>query len=122
MTGSAHLPLRERVGQINQRLKGWEAVRWVDGAPRVTEVLRREVDRWGGIGAIYGVLRADPWSQVRWSNGIPPERSAEAYRAVQEYIVTHGAGLPTLFVEEVPHGLMALGGTTLPVNLALGAG
>lgn len=122
MTGSAHLPLRERVGQINQRLKGWEAVRWVDGAPRVTDILRREVDRWGGIGAIYGVLRADPWSQVRWSNGIPPERSAEAYRAVQEYIVTHGGGLPTLFVEEVPHGLMALGGTTLPVNLALGAG
>ncbi|MFF7293410.1 glycoside hydrolase family 3 protein [Microbacterium sp. NPDC008134] len=122
MTTSASLPLRERVGQINQRLKGWEAVHWVDGAPRITDVLRREVDRWGGIGAIYGVLRADPWSQVRWSNGIPPERSAEAYAAVQEYVVTHGAGLPTLFVEEVPHGLMALGGTTLPVNLALGAG
>lgn len=121
-TSAASLPLRERVGQINQRLKGWEAVHWVDGAPRITDVLRREVDRWGGIGAIYGVLRADPWSQVRWSNGIPPERSAEAYDAVQEYVVTHGAGLPTLFVEEVPHGLMALGGTTLPVNLALGAG
>lgn len=119
---SAELSLRERIGQINQRLKGWEAVAWVDGAPRVTDVLRREVDRWGGIGAIYGVLRADPWSQVRWSNGIPPERSTEAYEAVQEVVRTRGSGLPTLFVEEVPHGLMALGGTTLPVNLALGAG
>jgi beta-glucosidase len=119
---SAGLPLRERIGQINQRLKGWEAVRWIDGAPRITDVLRREVDRWGGIGAIYGILRADPWSQVRWSNGIPPARSAEAYQAVQEYVRAHGSGLPTLFVEEVPHGLMALGGTTLPVNLALGAG
>ncbi|ROR82634.1 beta-glucosidase [Plantibacter flavus] len=119
---TAELSLRERIGQINQRLKGWEAVEWVDGAPRVTDVLRREVDRWGGIGAIYGVLRADPWSQVRWSNGIPPERSAEAYEAVQEVVRTRGSGLPTLFVEEVPHGLMALGGTTLPVNLALGAG
>lgn len=119
---TAELSLRERIGQINQRLKGWEAVEWVDGAPRVTDVLRREVDRWGGIGAIYGVLRADPWSQVRWSNGIPPERSAEAYEAVQEIVRTRGSGLPTLFVEEVPHGLMALGGTTLPVNLALGAG
>ncbi|MBT2486835.1 MULTISPECIES: glycoside hydrolase family 3 protein [unclassified Microbacterium] len=119
---SASLPLRERVGQINQRLKGWETVRWIDGAPRVTDVLRREVDRWGGIGAIYGIQRADPWSQVRWSNGIPPERSAEAYQAVQDCVRTRGAGLPTLFVEEVPHGLMALGGTTLPVNLALGAG
>lgn len=122
MTSSATLPLRERVGQLNQRLKGWEAVRWTDGSPQITDVLRHEVDRWGGIGAIYGVLRADPWSQVRWSNGIPPERSAEAYAAVQEHILSHGAGLPTLFVEEVPHGLMALGGTTLPVNLALGAG
>ncbi|MFB4353592.1 glycoside hydrolase family 3 N-terminal domain-containing protein [Microbacterium sp. LS_15] len=121
-TSSAALPLRERVGQINQRLKGWEAVRWIDGRPRITDILRREVDRWGGIGAVYGVLRADPWSQVRWSNGIPPERSAEAYRAVQDHIVSHGSGLPALFVEEVPHGLMALGGTTLPVNLALGAG
>lgn len=118
----AHLSLTTRIGQVNQRLKGWEAVRWVDGAPRVTDVLRREVDRWGGLGAIYGVLRADPWSAVRWGNGIPPERSAEAYAAVQDHVSTYGDGLPVLFVEEAPHGLMALGGTTLPVNLALGAG
>ncbi|RMI13409.1 glycoside hydrolase family 3 protein [Cellulomonas triticagri] len=119
---AAALPLRTRIGQVNQRLKGWEAVRWVDGAPRVTDVLRREVDRWGGLGALYGVLRADPWSAVRWADGIPPERSAEAYAAVQEHVTRYGDGLPVLFVEEVPHGLQALGGTTLPVNLALGAG
>ncbi|MFJ3404217.1 glycoside hydrolase family 3 protein [Promicromonospora sp. NPDC090134] len=120
--GAASLPLATRIGQVNQRLKGWEAVRWVDGAPRVTDVLRREVDRWGGLGALYGVLRADPWSAVRWDNGIPPERSAEAYAAVQDHVTTYGDGIPVLFVEEAPHGLMALGGTTLPVNLALGAG
>jgi beta-glucosidase len=111
-----------KVGQVNQRLKGWEAVRWVGGAPQVTDVLRAEVDRFGGIGALYGVLRADPWSAVRWGSGIPPERSAEAYAAVQEHVTRYGDGLPVLFVEEAPHGLMALGGTTLPVNLALGAG
>ncbi|WP_129789935.1 glycoside hydrolase family 3 N-terminal domain-containing protein [Promicromonospora panici] len=121
-TGASSLPLTTRIGQVNQRLKGWEAVRWVDGAPRVTDVLRREVDRWGGLGAIYGVLRADPWSAVRWGNGIPPERSAEAYAAVQDHVTAFGDGIPVLFVEEAPHGLMALGGTTLPVNLALGAG
>ncbi|WIX98233.1 glycoside hydrolase family 3 N-terminal domain-containing protein [Amycolatopsis mongoliensis] len=116
------LSLRSRIGQVNQRLKGWEALRWTDGAPRVTDVLRREVDRFGGIGAIYGVLRADPWSAVHWHNGIPPERSAEAYAAVQDYVTRNGDGIPVLFVEEAPHGLQALGGTTLPVNLALGAG
>src|SRR5699024_9700809 len=72
--------------------------------------------------ALYGVLRADPWSAVRWGSGIPPERSAEAYAAVQEHVTRYGDGIPVLFVEEAPHGLMALGGTTLPVNLALGAG
>ncbi|UVY84058.1 glycoside hydrolase family 3 C-terminal domain-containing protein [Brachybacterium sp. NBEC-018] len=108
-------------GQVNQRLKGWEAVRWVDGTPQVTDVLRAEVDAFGGIGALYGVLRADPWSAVRWGTGVPPERSAEAYAAVQEHVMGHGDGLPVLFVEEAPHGLMALGGSMLPVNLAQGA-
>ncbi|WP_440900385.1 glycoside hydrolase family 3 protein [Actinosynnema sp.] len=122
MITAAELPLPHRVGQVNQRLKGWEALRWVDGAPRVTDVLRREVDRFGGLGAIYGVLRADPWSEVHWRNGIPPERSAEACAAVQEYVVRNGCGVPVLFVEEAPHGVQALGATTLPVNLALGAG
>lgn len=121
-TSAADLPLTSKVGQINQRLKGWEAVRWVDGRPQVTDVLRAEVDRLGGIGALYGVLRADPWSAVRWGTGIPPERSAEAYAAVQDCVTSRGDGLPVLFVEEAPHGLMALGGTTLPVNMALGAG
>src|SRR5699024_6818025 len=64
--------------------------------------------------ALYGVLRADPWSAVRWGSGIPPERSAEAYAAVQEHVTRYGDGIPVLFVEEAPHGLMALGGTTLP--------
>ncbi|MCS7476845.1 glycoside hydrolase family 3 N-terminal domain-containing protein [Umezawaea endophytica] len=119
---ASSLSLTSRIGQVNQRLKGWEALRWIDGAPRVTDVLRREVDRFGGLGALYGVLRADPWSAVHWRNGIPPERSAEACAAVQDYVTRHGDGVPVLFVEEAPHGVQALGGTTLPVNLALGAG
>ncbi len=122
MISASSLSLLSRIGQVNQRLKGWEALRWVDGVPRVTDVLRREVDRFGGIGAIYGVLRADPWSGVHWHNGIPPERSAEACAAVQDYVTRNGCGVPVLFVEEAPHGLQTLGATTLPVNLALGAG
>src|SRR5699024_4062320 len=36
------------VGQLNQRLQGWEAVRWADGAPEVTDELRAEVERVAG--------------------------------------------------------------------------
>lgn len=116
------LSVREKVGQLNQRLKGWTALDLVGGDLRVTDTLRREVDRWGGLGALYGLQRADPWSGRHWGNGIPPQRSLEATMLVQEYVTSQGSsGLPVMFVEEAPHGLQALGGSTLPVNLAQGA-
>ncbi|UFU03591.1 glycoside hydrolase family 3 C-terminal domain-containing protein [Ruania suaedae] len=117
----AGLSRTERIGQLNQRLKGWDALHVIDGRFVLTDTLKREVDRWGGLGALYGLQRADPWSGVHWGNGIPPERSAEAYALVQDYVRSHGNGTPVLFVEEAPHGLQGLGGTLLPVNLAQGA-
>ncbi|MBT0768591.1 glycoside hydrolase family 3 C-terminal domain-containing protein [Kineosporia sp. J2-2] len=116
------LTLREKIGQLNQRLPGWDALRVNGSRLEVTDALRREVDRFGGIGSLYGLQRADPWSGRHWGNGIPPERSAEAAALVQAYVVGHSSsGLPTLFVEEAPHGLQGLGGQVLPVNLAVGA-
>lgn len=116
------LTLQEKIGQLNQRLPGWDALRVHGSELRVTDELKREVERFGGIGSLYGLQRADPWSGRHWGNGIPPERSAEAAELVQSYIVQNSSsGLPTLFVEEAPHGLQGLGGHVLPVNLAVGA-
>lgn len=44
----------EKVGQLNQRLLGWKALTR-DGAGRlvVTDELKREIDRWGGLGVLY---------------------------------------------------------------------
>ncbi|GAB3249086.1 glycoside hydrolase family 3 protein [Kineosporia babensis] len=116
------LSLKEKIGQLNQRLPGWDALRVEGSQLIVTDELKREVDQFGGIGSLYGLQRADPWSGRHWGNGIPPERSAEAAALVQSYIVENSSsGLPTLFVEEAPHGLQGLGGHVLPVNLAVGA-
>ncbi|UFU05468.1 glycoside hydrolase family 3 protein [Ruania halotolerans] len=116
------LSLREQVGQLNQRLKGWECVQRNGQSWAVTDVLRREVDRWGGLGALYGLFRADPWSGVTLESGISVAERADVAAMVTEYCVQHSEhGIPPLLAEEAPHGHMAIGGSLFPVNLAVAA-
>ncbi|SED73866.1 glycoside hydrolase family 3 protein [Ruania alba] len=116
------LSLREQVGQLNQRLKGWECIQRTSQGWTVTDVLRREVDRWGGLGALYGLFRADPWSGVDLESGISVAERADVAALVTEYCVQHSDhGIPPLLVEEAPHGHMAIGGSLFPVNLAAAA-
>lgn len=116
------LSFRERVGQLNQKLLGWQALEVKDGRIIATDVLKREIERWGGLGTLYGVFRADPWSGRYWGNGITPAMRGEAISVLQETVVKYGQhGIETLVSEEAPHGHQALGGTVLPTNLGLGA-
>lgn len=119
----AAMSVEEKVGQVNQRLFGWRAVeRAPGGGFRVTDEARAEIDRWGGLGALYGLFRADAWSGRSWADGIRPEERAEAAQVVQDAVaVVNEHGVGTLLVEEAPHGHQALGGTLLPVNLAVAA-
>ncbi|WUG68771.1 glycoside hydrolase family 3 C-terminal domain-containing protein [Streptomyces sp. NBC_00457] len=119
----ARMTLREKVGQLNQRMYGWDAYRRTpDGAFELTDALRAETERFAGLGALYGLLRADAWSGVDHTSGAGAADSAELADLVQRHIVeTSRLGIPALFVEEVPHGHMALDGTVFPVNLAVGA-
>lgn len=119
----AAMTVEEQAGQVNQRLYGWRAVeRDRRGRFRLTGYAREEIERWGGLGALYGLFRADAWSGRSWVNGIRPEERAEAAAVVQDAVVAAGRhGIGALLVEEAPHGHQALGGTLLPVNLAAAA-
>lgn len=119
----ARMTLREKVGQLNQRMYGWDAYRRTpDGGFELTEALHAETDRFEGLGALYGLQRADAWSGVAHGYGPGAEGGAALAELVQRHVVDRSRlGIPALFVEEVPHGLMALDGTVLPVNLAVGA-
>lgn len=113
---------REKVGQLNQRLLGWECVVRQGKGYRLTDHFTEELDRWGGLGALYGLFRADAWSGRTWENGIPPEDRAEVAALVDTAVREASPhGVPALIVEEAPHGHQALGGTLLPTNLAVGA-
>lgn len=113
----------QKVGQLNQRLFGWKSVeRNAAGRLVASDELKQEIDRWGGLGSLYGLLRADPWSGQHWGNGIRPEERPEAVAVVQQTVLERGAhGIGVLLSEEAPHGHQALGGAVLPTNLGLGA-
>jgi beta-glucosidase len=115
----ARMTLTEKVGQVNQRLYGWRAWRRDGSGFAVTEELLAEARRFG-IGALYGLQRADAWSGQGWASGVTAAEGAELAAEVQRAIVAESRlGIPALFVEEVPHGHQALDGTVLPVALAV---
>ncbi|MEV1022608.1 glycoside hydrolase family 3 N-terminal domain-containing protein [Streptomyces sp. NPDC050264] len=117
------MTLAEKVGQVNQRLYGWHAYeRGADGHHRLTDAFRAEVAVYDGMGALYGLQRADPWSGVTFADGITAADAAQVTDAVQRHVVEGTRlGIPVLMVEEVPHGHQALDGTVLPANLSVGA-
>ncbi|MEV1046218.1 glycoside hydrolase family 3 N-terminal domain-containing protein [Streptomyces sp. NPDC049916] len=116
------MTLTEKVGQVNQRMYGWHAYEATPAGHRLTDAFRAEVAAFDGMGALYGLQRADPWSGVTAETGIGAGDGARVSDAVQRHVVENTRlGIPVLMVEEMPHGHQALDGTLLPVNLAAGA-
>lgn len=116
------MTIAEKVGQVNQHLYGWECYeKQADGSVRLTDKFKEHVAWGGGLGALYGLFRADPWSQVGFDNGIAPKDSWRLVNQVQEYVMSQSRWqIPALIVEECPHGHQGLGGVSYPTNLGRG--
>ena len=114
------MTLREKVGQLNQRMFGWNAyIRKGEGI-ELTAAFHDEVARWDGMGALYGLFRADPWAAVTHETGILARQSARAANVIQRHVREHTRlGIPVLLSEECPHGHMALDGTLLPTGVGV---
>lgn len=113
------MTVTEKVGQVNQRLYGWKTWRRTPGGFAATPYLVDEARRFGGIGAVYGLQRADAWSGQTLATGVGAAEGAVLSAEIQRVIVAESRlGIPALFVEEVPHGHQAVDGTILPVALA----
>ncbi|MGW3950476.1 glycoside hydrolase family 3 N-terminal domain-containing protein [Streptomyces sp. NPDC004752] len=118
----SRMTLREKIGQLNQRLLGWNVWTRDGGGFSTTHVLDAETAHWGGIGAIYGLQRADAWSGRDLTTGVDAHRAHDLAAMVQERVITGSRlGIPALFVEEAPHGHQAVGAQLWPVNIAIGA-
>ena len=118
----SRLTLREKVGQVNQRLYGFNSYTRTGDRVELSEDFQKEVERWGGLGALYGLYRADPWADKDYATGLTGDTAVRAYNLAQRYVVEHSRfGIPMLLSTECPHGHQALDGYLLPVNLAMGA-
>ncbi|MBC1876649.1 glycoside hydrolase family 3 N-terminal domain-containing protein [Listeria seeligeri] len=118
----AKMTLAEKCGQLNQRMYGWDAFSRDGDVFQITDNFKQEVARFEGIGALYGLFRADPWSKMNKETGISRVNSAKVANMVQCYVVENTRlGIPVLLAEEVPHGHQALDSESYPVNLARAA-
>ena len=103
------MTLREKVGQLNQKLYGWHVFEKNNGKVILTETFKKEVERWGGLGFIYGVFRADPWSKMDFKHGLTKEESWYLSHDIQNYLKENTRlGIPVLLGEECPHGHQGL--------------
>lgn len=116
------MTLKEKVGQLNQKMYGWDAYKKTDRGFELTKQFKEQVAFGDGMGTLYGLFRADPWSAVSFARGIPAEESAKAANMVQRYVIENTRlGIPVLLSEECSHGHQALDGGMLPTNIGAGA-
>ncbi|MBL4999702.1 glycosyl hydrolase family 3 protein [Enterococcus xinjiangensis] len=113
--------IAEKVGQVNQHLYGWECYEKNGDKIELTEKLKEHVKWGGGLGALYGLFRSDPWSKTDYKNGILAKESWKVANLVQEYVLQHSRWkIPVLLVEECPHGHQGLDGISYPTNIGRG--
>lgn len=114
------MTVKEKVGQLVQPF-GWKTYESKDGKITLAESFKEQVKE-GGVGSLYGTLRADPWTGVTLDTGLSSREGAEAVNEIQRYAVEHSRlGIPILIGEECSHGHMAIGATVFPVPLSLGS-
>lgn len=83
------MTLREKIGQLNQRLYGFAIYRREGGQIRFAREFQDEVARYGGLGCLYGLHRADPWSGRDFATGLEGVLAVKARNRVQEYVISH---------------------------------
>ncbi len=111
----------EKIGQTQQQLYGFRTVQKRDGQLIMDEDFLQETMRFGGLGFLYGLFRADPWSGRNFENGLRGRDAIRAYNLVQQYTLEHSRfHIPLAVAAEYSHGHQALDGYMLPVNLAVG--
>ncbi|WP_199617388.1 glycoside hydrolase family 3 N-terminal domain-containing protein [Paenibacillus alkalitolerans] len=117
----ARMTLEEKIGQLIQPM-GWKTYsKENDGTVSIAEQFKHDISQ-GGVGSLYGVLRADPWTEVTLETGLSPKEGAAATNAIQRYAIENSRlGIPVLFGEECSHGHMAIGATVFPVPLTVGS-
>jgi beta-glucosidase len=112
----ARMTTEEKIGQLLIP-EGWKLYSKSDAKAELNHGVE-DVILGQKAGTIYGVFRADPWTQVTLATGLGPVQSASIANALQKFAIEKSRlHIPLLLAEECPHGHMAIGGTVFPTGL-----
>ena len=118
----SQMTLMEKVGQLNQHLYGWQVFKKKNnGDYELTQLFKDHIHQYGGVGAIYGILRADPWSGMNEAVGVSKDDSLKVIKMVQTYIQENTRlKIPAFISEECVHGHQGLHSMMYPANISMG--
>lgn len=110
------MTLEEKVGQLAMTM-GWDYYQCENDEIWTSEAFVKAVQD-KKIGSFWAVMRADPWTQKDFHNGLSSQNALYLTNEMQRYVRNHTRlGIPLLFAEECPHGLMALDAPVFPTAI-----
>ena len=116
----SRMTVNKKVGQLSTLL-GWKMYTKTETGVKASDELKKAVQE-QHIGALWGTLRADPWTQKTLKTGLDPELAAQATNAIQKTAVEDSRlGIPLFLAEEAMHGHMAIGTTVFPTAIGQAA-
>lgn len=118
----AKMTLKEKIGQIAQTVGGYRAYDRNGDDIVFNSEFCDTAKEFGGIGALSGLLRADPWTKRDYNTGITLQMRQGAADKLQNYLKNNTRlGIPALIEIEASHGMQSLDSVSYPVNLCIGA-
>lgn len=110
------MTLEEKVGQL-QMTMGWEYYDRQGQEVSISDKFKQDI-RNRHLGSTWALMRADPWTQKDFSNGLDFEMSMQLTQDIQQWVRdSTRLGIPFFFAEECPHGLMALNTMVFPTAI-----
>lgn len=110
----------EKIGQLRVTLAWNYYIRKGDKVALSEEFIKDISEQ--HIGMLWGVYRADPWTQKSLINGLNPKLAAKFSNLMQKFIIEKTRlGIPLFLAEEAPHGHMAIGTTVFPTGQGMAA-
>lgn len=117
----SQMTLNEKVGQMAQTVAGYKCFEREGEDFTFNDSLKDFVAKYGGIGAISNILRADGFTKHDYSTGVEPRHRVKIANALQKYLIENSRlKIPALIEVEANHGLQALDSVAFPTNLGLG--
>ncbi|MCQ2276540.1 MAG: glycoside hydrolase family 3 C-terminal domain-containing protein [Bacteroidales bacterium] len=110
------MTLEEKVGQL-QMTMGWEYYDRQGQEVSISDKFKQDI-RNRHSGSTWALMRADPWTQKDFSNGLDFEKAGQLTQEMQQWVRdSTRLGIPIFFAEECPHGLMALNTMVFPTAI-----